>query len=135
MFRYSRDSRIQVAYAMTRHKMFGFRILAHRIWWSTPTVETHRSRVWMDADQLPVSCAVDPRTGDLAVANNTTTQKRAGSITIYAEAKGKGRQIPAFAQTKYVAYNGKGNLFVEGGTRLALGSTGRRDILYVAMLT
>jgi hypothetical protein len=67
-----------------------------------------------DAGQLPVSCAIDPRSGDLAVANNTTTQKGAGSITIYAKAKGKGRQIPAFAQTKYVAYDAKGDLFVDG---------------------
>jgi hypothetical protein len=67
-----------------------------------------------DAGQLPVSCAVDPLSGDLAIANNTSTESGPGSITIYSKAKGKGRKIPGFAQTKYVAYDGKGNLFVDG---------------------
>ena len=67
-----------------------------------------------DPNQVPVFCAVDPKTGDLAVANLKTTSNASGSISIYKKAKGSPTVVPAYNQMTCVAYDRNGNLFVDG---------------------
>lgn len=67
-----------------------------------------------DPNQVPVFCAVDPKTGDLAVANLKTTSNGSGSISIYKKAKGNPTVVPAYTQTTCVGYDRNGNLFVDG---------------------
>jgi hypothetical protein len=69
-----------------------------------------------DAAYFPDDCAVDPISGDLAVANNTGPNN-AGDVAVYRKAKGSptlysdGRQM---YDVYYCAYDGSGNLFVDG---------------------
>jgi hypothetical protein len=70
-----------------------------------------------DPDFLPVGCAVNPVTGDLAVANccsaSTATQP---TVAIYKHAKGSasGYIVTDFDQLGFCTYDGHGNLFVDG---------------------
>ena len=71
-----------------------------------------------DAGELPVSCAIDPTTGNLAVANYYRKRPHIGhgSVAIFTDAKGK----PTFYKGKlalygyFCGYDDKGNLFVDG---------------------
>lgn len=66
----------------------------------------------------PSDCAVDPKTGDLAVANVFTQegQPTPGNLVIYERAKGKPRSLVAqsIVNYMYVTYDDRGNLFVDG---------------------
>jgi hypothetical protein len=80
--------------------------------------------VLKDTNELPVSCGVDPTTGDLAVANFITHKyTKHGNVAIFKHAKGK----PTFytdAEPFYAdfcGYDDKGNLFVDGMTHTSGG--------------
>lgn len=87
-----------------------------------------------DPDGSPESCAVDPSTGNLAVANFIDSSGT-GTVLIYADASGAPTQYtaPNIYVYYYLAYDDNGNLFVDGrlqGTdtvvldELAKGSSG-----------
>jgi DNA-binding beta-propeller fold protein YncE len=71
-----------------------------------------------DYGYYPMGCAVDPVTGNLAVANTEAMNGNAGNVAIYTGASGK----PTFYSTSEVynyswpAYDSSGNLFVKGST-------------------
>ena len=67
-----------------------------------------------DPDELPYGCAVDPRTGDLAVVNYES-YIGPGGLAVYAHANGLPRiYVYGFAYKFYFdAYDAQGNLFVD----------------------
>jgi hypothetical protein len=69
-----------------------------------------------DAGQFPTACAVNPKTGDLAVSNIATESIGPGSISIYENARGTPANYTAatLSMTDSIAYDGAGNLFVVG---------------------
>jgi hypothetical protein len=72
-----------------------------------------------DSGYLPVDCSVDPRTGNLAVANSEGYPSHAaGDLAIYTGAKGSpklyGDSSLYFAL--YVGYDNAGNVFLDGQT-------------------
>lgn len=71
-----------------------------------------------DPGGSPVGCAVDPTTGNLAVMN-FSLGSGAGTVVVYAGAKGATQQLPAPATSSAAipyraAYDAKGNLWLEG---------------------
>jgi hypothetical protein len=64
----------------------------------------------------PYSCAVDPATGNLAVANITSATSGPGDLLVYAKAKGRPKSYHAagFVAFNSCSYDGSGNLFVDG---------------------
>ena len=56
-------------------------------------------------------CAVDPKTGDLAVANS-----EGGTVVVYSHAQGKPKRYYIFFAPGYVAYTPQGHLFALGGS-------------------
>ncbi|HEY1429625.1 MAG TPA: hypothetical protein VGF18_08630 [Candidatus Tumulicola sp.] len=73
----------------------------------------------LDPGFFPVSCSVNPQTGDLAVGNIFTTRSvQPGNIALYKNASGS----PSYYTTKssgiysvyFMAYDPKGNLFFDG---------------------
>ena len=75
-----------------------------------------------DPNYQPVSCAIDPSTGDLAVANILYQREGlSGNVVVY---KQHGRNIRYFSLGNiysyyFVAYDPNGNLFVDGLTEQA----------------
>jgi hypothetical protein len=69
-----------------------------------------------DPKQNPVDCAIDPKSGNLAVANFSNTEGAAGSLAIYRKATGPRKLYrDADLQNAYfLSYDGQGNLFVDG---------------------
>lgn len=67
-----------------------------------------------DPGQYPVGCAINGNTGELAAVNGTTASGGAGSVSIYAKARGVPTVIPAFQHSAYDGYDNNGNLFVDG---------------------
>lgn len=69
-----------------------------------------------DAKQNPVDCSIDPISGNLAVTNLSSTEGGTGSVAIYRKAKGKRTlyRNAAFTGMYFLAYDGGGNLFVDG---------------------
>ena len=69
-------------------------------------------------DSAPVACSVHPTTGDLAVANQSSQAGPSG-VSIFAAAHGAPVKYSAkgFYQHYAVAYDGAGNLFVDGVSR------------------
>lgn len=70
-----------------------------------------------DTGYYPNGCAVDPSTGDLAVANFAKSPSIGpGSIAIFKGAKGTPTNYsdPAFGEYFFCGYDDKGNLFVDG---------------------
>jgi hypothetical protein len=69
-----------------------------------------------DSNNYPVSCSVDPGTGNLAASNIFTLSGAQGSVAVFAKAKGS----PTFYQDAdlhdvfFVGYDNKGNLFADG---------------------
>ncbi len=69
-----------------------------------------------DGAEYPDGCAVNPRTGDLAVANNNNEGSDAGSVAIYE----RGRGEPTIYSDRaiyfiyFLDYDTRGNLFVDG---------------------
>lgn len=69
-----------------------------------------------DSGYLPFGCSVDPNTGDLAVANQESSDGGYGNVAVYLHAQGapsflSDPQIEAYVDC---AYDKKGNLFVDG---------------------
>jgi hypothetical protein len=64
----------------------------------------------------PWSCAVDPTTGNLAIANFSGTNGGPGSVAIYAHARGSGKPImnPKQLLYQWLGYDTSGNLWVDG---------------------
>jgi hypothetical protein len=69
-----------------------------------------------DPGQKPVACAVDPKTGNLAVTNSKTTSSGNGSVAIYLKAQGKAKLYtnPTLTSALSCGYDNKSNLFVDG---------------------
>jgi hypothetical protein len=69
-----------------------------------------------DPEYVPYGCAVDPTTGDLAVANYSDASAREGDLAIYHKAKGTPKSYIGydFYYYYYCGYDAKGNLFVDG---------------------
>jgi hypothetical protein len=72
-----------------------------------------------DAYYAPVDCAVDPLTGDLAVANITkpgSSSYPTGSIAVYAKSRGKPKFYNVSPNLSFAActYDDMGNLFADG---------------------
>jgi hypothetical protein len=61
-------------------------------------------------------CAVDPTTGNLAVANYSDNSDREGNVAIYHKAKGFPKSYVGygFYYYYYLGYDPKGNLYVDG---------------------
>ena len=66
-----------------------------------------------DVPQLPVGCAVDPRSGDLAVVQVTQDQS---VVTVFAKGSGAPVTIAdeAVGQAQFATYDDSGNLYVDG---------------------
>ena len=64
----------------------------------------------------PLGCAVNPKTGDLAVSNLNGAKGGRGSITIFSNASGKGKTFldSVIYYFDFVAYDASGNLFADG---------------------
>lgn len=69
-----------------------------------------------DPDEYPISCSVDPTTGNLAVGNIETTGDDQGSVAIYPDAQGTPTLYtdPDIDRVFFIDYDDAGNLFVDG---------------------
>jgi hypothetical protein len=69
-----------------------------------------------DSGEYPSGCSVDPTTGNLAVANYTSTTGGPGSISIYAHAKGNPQKYKSsnIHYFYFCGYDDSGNLFLDG---------------------
>lgn len=69
-----------------------------------------------DPAEIPVSCSVDPTTGNLAVTNISTYSSGPGSVALYTHAKGTAAlyAVPKMVEVYFCGYDPKGNLFVDG---------------------
>jgi hypothetical protein len=69
-----------------------------------------------DPSYQPYGCAVDPTTGDLAVANYSDDSDREGNVAIYHKAKGFPKSYIGYDlyYYYYLGYDPKGNLYVDG---------------------
>jgi len=70
----------------------------------------------------PIACAVDPTTGNLAVAENADSDKEgegAGDVFLYRHSRGKPEKFRSSSVFEYdfLAYDNAGNLFVDGLTQ------------------
>ncbi len=73
-------------------------------------------RALKDPSYQPYGCAVDPTTGNLAVANYSDDSAREGDVAIYRKAKGFPKSYIGydFYYYYYLGYDPKGNLYVDG---------------------
>ncbi|MEO6835966.1 MAG: hypothetical protein ABI231_08680 [Candidatus Tumulicola sp.] len=64
----------------------------------------------------PVACAVNPKTGDLAVSNIQDASGAQGSLMIFAHGSGSPTTYfdPAIYYYDFLGYDNKGNLFIDG---------------------
>lgn len=72
-------------------------------------------KVLSDPGYVPYGCSISPATGDLAVANYSTTGRGAGDIAIYRHANGKPKFYPPIRYAPSpisCGYDDRGNLFV-----------------------
>lgn len=69
-----------------------------------------------DPEYVPYGCAIDPTTGDLAVANYSDASAREGNLAVYHKAKGTPKSYVGYEFYYYYdcGYDAKGNLFVDG---------------------
>ena len=69
-----------------------------------------------DYGYYPFGCAIDPTTGNLAVANYNSMNGSGGNVAIYANAQGKPTDYtaPGFGSYSWCAYDDQGNLLVDG---------------------
>jgi hypothetical protein len=70
-----------------------------------------------DAGYFPVGCAIDPKTGNLAVTNFSTSSSTQGNVVIYKGAKGRPTGFysnPNISEMLLCGYDASGNLFVDG---------------------
>jgi hypothetical protein len=70
--------------------------------------------VLRDPGQDPDDCAVDPTTGDLAVANLSTPYSGPGNLVIYAHGKRTVFRDPQFRYYLFCGYDNQGNLYLDG---------------------
>jgi len=82
-------------------------------------------RTFSDPGERPRDCSVDPLTGNLAVTNFQSMDGSAGSVSIYAKARGKAQ---TYADARifrmwYCAYDNAGNLFIDGSSGAKQGRT------------
>lgn len=73
-------------------------------------------RILRDAAGFPVGCAVDPRSGNLAVTNWTNPKYGRGNVAIYVKASGSPAKYKDDSLYNLWActYDDRGNLFVDG---------------------
>jgi hypothetical protein len=65
----------------------------------------------------PIGCSIDPKTGNLAVANEMDVTGGYGNVTIFAKAKGNGQvlqDLPSLELPYWCSYDDHGNLFIDG---------------------
>jgi DNA-binding beta-propeller fold protein YncE len=70
-----------------------------------------------DPGYFPVGCAVDPKTGNLAVTNVSPSSSAAGNVVVYLHAKGQptgNYEDAAMPGPLLCGYDDGGNLFVDG---------------------
>jgi hypothetical protein len=69
-----------------------------------------------DTGYYPLDCSVDPATGNLAVSNIFSTSDTDGNVVVYVHASGTGKPytVAGLAEAFFIAYDGHGNLFVDG---------------------
>lgn len=73
-----------------------------------------------DPGEEPVDCSFDPASGNLAVANRTSTLFSRGSLAVYAGERGAPKKYrvpaggPAWFSVNSCGYDGSGNLFFDG---------------------
>ncbi len=69
-----------------------------------------------DPKQNPVDCSVDPKSGNLAVANLSDSEGAAGSVAIYKKATGPRKlyRDDDVQNMFFLSYDDQGNLFVNG---------------------
>ncbi len=74
-----------------------------------------------DYGYYPLGCAVDPVTGNLAVANTQAMNGGDGNVAVYTGAKGKPTDytVSGLFGYSWCAYDGSGNLYVNAGNALA----------------
>jgi len=68
-------------------------------------------------DGQPVGCAIDPITGNLAVANEMSASGGYGNVAIYLKAKGMATEyqdLPYLSLPYWCTYDNRGNLYVDG---------------------
>lgn len=71
-----------------------------------------------DPGELPVDCAFDKKTGNLAVSNVVSTGDGPGGISVYKNAQGTPTVFtdPAMEGASFLGYDDRGNLFLDGTT-------------------
>jgi hypothetical protein len=71
-----------------------------------------------DPGQFPVACAINSRTGDLAVSNAFDTGFYGGSVSVYKKAVGTPTTYsnPQFFESFFLSYDDGGDVFVDGLT-------------------
>jgi DNA-binding beta-propeller fold protein YncE len=77
---------------------------------------TKRIAKLADTGQYPIDCSIDPKTGDLAVANTEDSKGGQGSIAIYTGASGTPK---VYSSAKlyhpfFLGYDDSSNLFIDG---------------------
>jgi hypothetical protein len=78
---------------------------------------TQPIRTLKDPRATPYACSIDPKTGDLAVANYLLKNSTTGNVVIYRHAKGQPQthELYGLQNEYFCAYDNVGDLFVEGG--------------------
>jgi len=73
-------------------------------------------RILGDPGGVPISCSVDPATGNLAVSSSTSSATEPNELAVYAHAKGRPALIaaPDFSYIAFCAYDERGDLFADG---------------------
>lgn len=73
-----------------------------------------------DSNHRPYSCAIDPRSGDLAVANIFGPGDGPGGLSIYEKARGRPKFYfgSSLYQSYFDAYDAHGDVYVDGLTQL-----------------
>jgi hypothetical protein len=76
-------------------------------------------RTLTDPDGRANGCSVDPKSGDLAVANEWGASDGIGNVTVYPQASGSPTSYsnPNIYYYYFCGYDNKGNLFVDGETQ------------------
>jgi hypothetical protein len=90
-----------------------------------------------DSGAVPYSCSIDPKSGNLAVANFSIDHYDVGDVAIYRHAKGPPKLYTLYdvGHEYYCAYDNAGNLFVEGNSLTSNdGSFGLEELLKGARL-
>jgi hypothetical protein len=80
---------------------------------------TSQIRTLNDPDGRVNGCSVDPKSGDLAVANEWGPTDQIGNVTVYPHATGSpvSYSNPNIYYYYFCGYDNKGNLFVDGETQ------------------